>query len=180
MHLHVNGYKAAPGVPPCSRNQRIIGPGRKSLLVSPSRRNRCAAHAGPGNSRKCIGHLRSARNRNASSLRRRKQKWPPHDHLSRGLSQTLRTRSGRVVLRAHPRPYGISACSLRMVFLSRTSVRTPLGHSLMSGTCPRMPIWLAPNAGPLKFMPQPRGAVASVYRAASRYHLRGLRHCRDP
>jgi hypothetical protein len=78
------------------------------------------------------------------------------------------------VLRAHPRPYGISACSLRMVFLSRTSVRTPLGHSLMSGTCPRMPIWLAPNAGPLKFMPQPRGAVASVYRAASRYHLRAL------
>jgi hypothetical protein len=40
-----------------------------------------------------------------------------------------------------------------MVFLPRTSVITPPGHSQMSGTCPRMPVGLAPNAGSLKFRP---------------------------
>ena len=37
----------------CSRNQRIIGPRRKSLLALPSRRNRCATAAGTGNF--CVG-----------------------------------------------------------------------------------------------------------------------------
>jgi hypothetical protein len=77
-----------------SRNQRIIGPRRKSLLALPSRRNRCATAAGTGNSRKCIGHLGSARNRNASALRKREQKRVPHDHLSPGLSQTYRGEVG--------------------------------------------------------------------------------------
>jgi hypothetical protein len=90
-------------------------------------------------------------NRRASSFRR-KQEWPPTTIYPVDFHRR-HEQKWCVVLRAPPRPYGISAYSLRMVFLPRSSVITSPGHSLMSGTCSRMPDGLAPNAGPLKCMP---------------------------
>jgi hypothetical protein len=52
------------------------GPRRKSSLVSGSLQNRCATPVGTGNSLKCIGHSRSAKNLNPAGLQKREWNEP--------------------------------------------------------------------------------------------------------
>jgi hypothetical protein len=88
-----------------------------------------------------------------SSFRRREQKWPPHNHLSRGLSQTFRAEVG-------------ASCFARIRGLRHLRSLPPYGLSAPD-EC-QHPAWPLPDernvstdadrglaliAGPIKFMP---------------------------